>query len=61
MVPKRKQIREALARLDLWVTRSTLLLDSMRMTFANGDIKMMAFDEVVPNAALEPGTFTAER
>jgi outer membrane lipoprotein carrier protein len=61
MVPKRKQIRESLARLDLWVMRSTLLLDAMRMTFANGDTKMMSFDEVVPNAALEPGTFSIER
>jgi len=61
MIPKRKQIREALTRLDLWVMRSTLLLDAMRMTFANGDTKMMAFDEVVPNAALEPGTFSIER
>ena len=55
MVPKRKQIRETLARLDLWVTRSTLLLDAMRMTFANGDTKMMAFDEVVPNAVARAG------
>jgi hypothetical protein len=31
------------------------------MTFANGDTKMMAFDEVVPNAALEAGTFSIER
>jgi outer membrane lipoprotein-sorting protein len=61
MVPKRRQIREGLARLDLWVVRSTLLLDAMRMTFANGDTKMMAFDEVVPNVALEPGTFSAGR
>jgi outer membrane lipoprotein-sorting protein len=61
MIPKRKQIREALARLDLWVVRSTLLLDAMRMTFANGDTKLMAFDEVVPNATLEPGTFSTDR
>ena len=61
LIPKRKQIRETLARLDLWVTRSTLLLDAMRMTFANGDTKMMSFDEVVPNAALEPGTFSISR
>jgi len=61
MVPKRKQIRESLARLDLWVMRSTLLLDAMRMRFANGDTKMMTFDEVVPNAALEAGTFSIER
>lgn len=61
MIPKRKQIREALARLDLWVMRSTLLLDAMRMTFANGDTKMLSFDEVVPNVALEPGAFSIER
>jgi outer membrane lipoprotein-sorting protein len=61
LVPKRKQIRESLARLDLWVARSSMLLDAMRMTFANGDTKTMAFDEVVPNAAIEPGTFSIER
>jgi outer membrane lipoprotein-sorting protein len=61
MVPKRKQIRESLARLDLWVARSSMLLDAMRMTFANGDTKTMAFEEVVPNAAIEPGTFSIER
>jgi outer membrane lipoprotein-sorting protein len=61
MVPKRKQIREALARLDLWVDRSSLLMDAMKMTFANGDTKMMVFDEVVKNAPIEPGTFTADR
>jgi outer membrane lipoprotein-sorting protein len=61
MVPKRKQIREALARLDLWVMRSTLLLDAMRMTFANGDTKTMTFEEVLPNAALEQGTFSIDR
>jgi len=61
MLPRRKQIREALTRLDLWVGRSSMLLDAMRMTFANGDTKTMAFDEVVPNAAIEPGTFALER
>jgi outer membrane lipoprotein-sorting protein len=61
MVPKRKQIREALAGLDLWVNRSSMLLDAMRMTFANGDTKTMAFEDVVPNAAIEPGTFSVDR
>ena len=59
MVPKRKQIRETLARLDLWVDRSSLLLSAMQMTFANGDSKTMVLDDVVPNAVLEPGTFSA--
>ena len=61
MVPKRKQIREALARLDLWVDRSSLLLAAMRMTFSNGDTKLMAFDEIVPNAAIEGATFAVRR
>jgi outer membrane lipoprotein-sorting protein len=58
MVPKRKQIRDNLARLDLWIDRGSLLLDTMKMTFANGDSKTMAFDDVMPNAPIEAGTFS---
>ena len=61
MVPKRKQIRENLVKLDLWINRTSLLLDTMKMTFSNGDSKTMAFEDVVPNAAIEPGTFALER
>ena len=61
MVPKRKQIKENLVRLDLWIDRSSLLLDTMKMTFANGDSKTMAFDDVKPNAPIEPGTFSLDR
>jgi len=61
MVPRRKQIREGLARLDVWVDKSSLLMDAMKMTFANGDTKMMTFEDVVKNAAIDPGTFVVER
>jgi outer membrane lipoprotein-sorting protein len=61
MVPKRKQIRENLVRLELWINRTSLLLDTMKMTFANGDSKTMAFEDVVPNAPIEPGTFSVEK
>jgi outer membrane lipoprotein-sorting protein len=61
LVPKRKQIREALAKLELWVDRSSLLLSTMRMTFANGDTKTLTFADVVPNAVIEPGTFAIDR
>src|SRR5262245_53618354 len=61
MVPKRKQIKENLAKLDLWIDRTSLLLDAMKMTFTNGDTKTMAFEDVVPNAPIEPGTFSVER
>jgi outer membrane lipoprotein-sorting protein len=61
MTPKRKQIHETLARLELWVDRSSLLLDTMKMTFANGDTKTMTFADVVRNAPIEPGTFALDR
>jgi outer membrane lipoprotein-sorting protein len=57
MVPRRKQIRENLARLELWIDRSTLLMSAMRMTFPNGDTKTMAFEDVVPNAPVDPAAF----
>jgi outer membrane lipoprotein-sorting protein len=57
LLPKRKQIREGLTRLDLWIDQSSLLLAVMRMTFANGDTKLMTLEDIVPNAPLAPGTF----
>ena len=61
MTPKRKQILEALSRLELWIDRSSLVLARMQMTFANGDVKTMTFEDVVQNAPLAPGTFDVDR
>jgi outer membrane lipoprotein-sorting protein len=61
MVPKQKRIRESLDRLELWVDRETLLLASMRMTFANGDTKTMTFEHVTVNPPLPQGIFTLNR
>jgi outer membrane lipoprotein-sorting protein len=61
MVPKRKQIQEALSALDLWIDESTALLSAMRMTFSNGDTKLMEFTEVTPNSAIDASVFTAPR
>jgi outer membrane lipoprotein-sorting protein len=60
MVPKRKQIQEALTRLELWVDRASLLLTAMRMSFAGGESKLMTFEDVKPNAPIEPGAFRVE-
>lgn len=57
MVPKRKQIKEGLARLDLTIDGVSLLMTSMTMTFPNGDTKTMTFTSVRPNAPLEPSVF----
>jgi outer membrane lipoprotein-sorting protein len=61
LTPKRRQIREALARLDLWVDRSSFLLAAMRMTFSTGDTKLMTFDDVVLNAPVERDAFEIAR
>jgi outer membrane lipoprotein-sorting protein len=57
MVPKRKQIQEGLAKLELWVDRSTQLMAAMRMTFPNGDTKLLTFSDVKPNAPVDPALF----
>lgn len=59
--PKRKQIRETLTRLDLWVDPASSLLQAMRMSFANGDTKTMTFENVVANPTLGQETFSVER
>jgi outer membrane lipoprotein-sorting protein len=61
MTPKRRQIREGLSQLELWLDESSLLLSAMRMTFPNGDTKLMVFDHVVANVPVDPAVFTAAR
>ena len=57
MTPKRKQIREGLATLELWLDRTSVMLTSMRMTFPNGDTKLMAFEDAKVNPAIDPALF----
>lgn len=61
LVPKRKQIREALAGLNLWVEEQSGLLNAMRMTFSNGDTKLMEFADVVTNATVDATVFSAPK
>ena len=61
MTPKRKQISESLKRLDLWVSEPGGLLDAMRMTFANGDVKLMEFANVTTNTAIDAAVFTVPK
>ena len=59
MAPKRKQIAEGIARLDLWLDRTTLLLAAMRMTFPSGETKIMTFSDVKTNVSIDPKMFVA--
>ena len=55
MTPKRKQIREGVTKIDLWIDRTTVVLAAMKMTFPNGDTKLMEFANVRINPPL-PGS-----
>jgi outer membrane lipoprotein-sorting protein len=61
MVPKQKRIRESLSRLELWVEDSSGLLHAMRMTFSSGDVKVMEFENVSPNAPVDPAVFVVPK
>ena len=61
MVPKRKQIREGVTNLDLWIDDTSLLLAAMKMTFPNGDTKLMVLDKVVTNQPIDPSVFSAAK
>jgi outer membrane lipoprotein-sorting protein len=52
LIPKRKQIKEGLSRLELWIDPDTLLLSAMRMSFPNRDTKLMTYTDVKPNASV---------
>lgn len=58
MTPKRKQIREGLATLELWIDQKRVVLGAMRMTFPNGDTKLMEFADVKINPPVDPSLFT---
>jgi outer membrane lipoprotein-sorting protein len=61
MVPTRKQVQQGLARLDLWIDRTSMLLAAMRMTFPNADTKLMVFESVVVNGPVDPRLFLIEK
>ena len=51
MRPTRKQIKEGLARLQLWIDRTRVVLVKMTMDFANGDSKTLEFSDIRVNPA----------
>jgi outer membrane lipoprotein-sorting protein len=61
MTPTRRQIKEGIARIDLRIAQASLMLTSMQMTFANGDLTALTFDQVVTNEPLAPELFRLPR
>ena len=61
MVPKRKQIKEGLERLELWIDRESLLLVQMQMAFAGGDSKTIRLEDTTVNVPVTDKTFEIPR
>jgi len=59
MHPTRKQIKQGLERLDLWIDRDSAMLVQMRMTFPGGDEKTITLDTITPNVPTTDATFRA--
>jgi outer membrane lipoprotein-sorting protein len=57
MRPKRKQIKEGLQRLEIWVDRESLLLVQLQMTFPGGDRKTIRLDDVTVNVPVTDEMF----
>jgi outer membrane lipoprotein-sorting protein len=60
MAPKRKQIKEGLQRLQIWIDRDTLLMRQMKMSFPGGDSDTIRLDEAELNAPLPPNAFDVD-
>jgi len=60
MRPKRKQIRQGLELLELWIDQDSTLMTRMRMTFPGGDRKTFALDNITLNVPVSEDMFRAK-
>jgi outer membrane lipoprotein-sorting protein len=56
LLPKRKQIKQGLERLQFWVSPD-YMLTQLTMTFAGGDTTVFKLEDVELNVAIPAGTF----
>jgi outer membrane lipoprotein-sorting protein len=57
LVAKRKQIRQGLERLQIWITRDPLLLSQIKMTFPGGDSDTITVSDAELNVPLPANAF----
>jgi len=58
--PTRKQIRQELERLQVWITRDPLLLSQIRITFAGGDATTVRIEGAELNVTLPANAFDVD-
>jgi outer membrane lipoprotein-sorting protein len=57
MRPKRKQIKQGLEKLELWIDRDSSLLVQMRLGFPGGDQKTITLGEITMDVPIGDDTF----
>jgi len=60
LLPRRKQIKQGLARLQIWVTTETYMLAQIKMSFPGGDSDVVKLDDVQLNVPVPPSTFDVD-
>jgi outer membrane lipoprotein-sorting protein len=60
LAPTRKQIRQGLERLQVWITRDPLLLSQIRITFAGGDTTTVRIEGAELNVTLPANAFDVD-
>lgn len=56
-VPKRRQLREGVERLHLWIGQQSLLLEALEMELPGGDTRRMDFSDVIVNPPIVASVF----
>lgn len=54
MTPKRRQIKEGLERLQIWIDKETTLMVRLRMSFPGGDSRTIELEEIRTNVPFAP-------
>ena len=57
MIPTRKQIKQGLEKLELWIDRESNLLTQLRMSFPSGDRKTITLTDLNVNVPVADDTF----
>jgi outer membrane lipoprotein-sorting protein len=55
--PRRKQMREGVARVHLWIDQASLVLHALKMEYPGGDTRLMEFSDVRINPPVDGSAF----
>ena len=60
LVPRRKQIKQGLERLQIWISREPMLLSQIKMTFPGGDSDTVTIMDAQLNVPIPANVFDVD-